>query len=159
MDDIMQGTSLSPPDIRLLRLIQRDWSKSRQTLADAAGMSASTLWRRLTDLQRSGAIRKRVALLDPIIADLPVCVFLSVNLVNYDAATREAFETFVGITPEIMECFSVTGEFDYMLIVRSKSVIAFEQFLMERILGQKSVASASSQISLREHKYSTELPL
>ena len=58
-----------------------------------------------------------------------------------------------------MECFSVTGEFDYMLIVRIKSVIAFEKFLMEHILGQPSVASASSQISLREHKYSTELPL
>ena len=98
-------------------------------------------------------------MLDPEIVGVPVCVFLSVNLVGHEAKIRKSFESFIQSAPEIMECFSVTGGFDYMLIVRTKSVLDFETFLMEQILGHPSVASASSQISLRQHKYSTELPI
>ena len=150
---------LSDSDQRVLKLVQRNWGSSRQDLADAAGMSASTLWRKLTELAQSGAIKKRVALLDPNIIGVPISVFVSVNLVNYDITTRQSFEGFVNITPEIMECFSIAGGFDYMLIVRARSVMAFEQFLMDQILGHASVANASSQISLRQNKYTTELPL
>ena len=150
---------LSESDRRVLNLVQRNWGGSRQDLADAAGMSASTLWRKLSELERSGTIKKRVALLDPIIVGVPISVFVSVNLKNYDIATRKSFEKFVDATPEIMECFSITGGFDYMLIVRAKSVLAFERFLMDQILGHASVANASSQISLRQNKYTTELPL
>jgi len=122
-------------------------------------MSQSTLWRRVNELESAGAIKKRVALLDPDIVGLSVCVFLSINLVNHTAKVRAEFEAFVEQSPQIMECFSVTGGFDYMLIVRARSVLAFEAFLMDEVLGHKSVASASSQIALRQHKYSTELPL
>lgn len=151
--------SLSHADIRVLKLLQRTLDGTKQDIADAAGMSPSTLWRHINELEASGAIRKRVALLDPEIVGVPVCVFLSVNLVGHEAKIRKSFESFIQSAPEIMECFSVTGGFDYMLIVRTKSVLDFETFLMEQILGHPSVASASSQISLRQHKYSTELPI
>lgn len=150
---------LSESNLKVLRLVQKEWGSSRQQLAEAAGMSVSTLWRRLTELEKGGAIRKRVALLDPAVVNVPVCVFISVNLESHDTNTRQKFEDFVSQSSEIMECFSITGAFDYMLIVRSRSVMAFETFLMEDILGHPSVASASSQISLRQHKYSTELPI
>lgn len=155
----MEQALLTSSDHRVLKLVQQDWGRSRQDLAEAAGMSPSTLWRRLTDLENSGAIKKRVALLDPTILGVPICVLISVNLVNYDAPTRQKFETFVQITPEIMECFSMTGGFDYMLIVRATTVMAFENFLMDKILGHSSVATASSQVSLRQHKYTTEIPV
>lgn len=150
---------LSDADIRVLKLLQRDLDAPKQDVADAAGMSPSTLWRRLNDLEAAGAIRKRVALLDPEVVGFPICVFLSVNLTGHDKPIRESFEAFVTNTPEILECFSITGGFDYMLIVRTRSVADFEAFLMDQILGHKSVASATSQISMRQHKYSTELPL
>jgi Lrp/AsnC family transcriptional regulator len=151
--------NLTPADIRVLKLLQKDIGATRQDLAEAAGMSASTLWRRVSELEENGAIRARVALLDHEAVGVPVCAFLSVNLESHDKSTRKSFEALVEATPEIMECFSVTGAFDYMLIVRTKSVSEFEHILMDRILGHKSVASTSSQISLRQHKYSTELPL
>ncbi len=150
---------LTETDIRLLKLVQTNCDLPKQDLADAAGMSSSTLWRRLSELEQTGAIRKRVALLDPQVTGVPISVFLSVNLTNHERPTRQSFETFVQRSPEIMECFSVTGAFDYMLLVRTKSVQDFEQFLMDHILGHKSVSSASSQMSLRQHKYTTELPL
>ena len=150
---------LSVADIRVLKLLQNDIGMSRQELADAAGMSPSTLWRRVTELEATGAIRGRVALLDHEAIGVPVCAFLSVNLVSHETDIRRKFESLIDATPEIMECFSVTGGFDYMLIIRTKSVADFESILMERILGHPSVASTSSQISLRQHKYSTELPI
>ena len=157
--DNMQNKALSAADIRVLKLVQHDIGLSKQDIADAAAMSPATLWRRINDLETEGVIRKRVALLDAEKVGLPVCVFLSVNLKNYEEKLRESFHTFVETTPEIMECFSVTGGFDYMLIVRTKSVAAFEEFLMNKILRHKSIATASSQISLRQQKYTTQLPL
>lgn len=122
-------------------------------------MSPSTLWRRLTDLEASGVINDRVTLLDPAKVGLPVCAILSVNLVGHNSATREQFEEFVKARPEIMECYSVTGEFDYLLVIRSASVQEFELFLMNTILAHESVESTSSQIALSVKKYSTELPI
>lgn len=150
---------LSAADLKVLRLLQEDAGLSRQDLASASAMSSSTLWRRVSDLQASGAIRKRVALLDPEVVGVPVCVFLSVNLVDHDSKTRQRFESFVESAAEIMECYLVTGSYDYVLIVRSKSVKAFETFLMNEVLGHKSVASSSTQMSLRQFKYTTALPL
>jgi Lrp/AsnC family transcriptional regulator len=154
-----QTLNLSSADRKALRLLQAGTKLSKQELAEAVGMSPSTLWRRLADLEASGAIKGRVALLDPAKVGLPVCVILSVNLVDHNFTARERFEEFVTAQPEIMECYSVTGEFDYLLIIRSESVQGFELFLMNKVLAHKEVASTSSQIALSVKKYSTELPI
>jgi len=154
-----QLLKLTSADRKALRLLQAGAKLSKQELAEAVGMSPSTLWRRLTDLEASGAIKGRVTLLDPTEVGLPVCAILSVNLVDHNLASRERFEEFVTAQPEIMECYSVTGEFDYLLVTRSQSVQEFELFLMNRVLAHKAVASTASQIALSVKKYSTELPI
>ena len=155
----MSEIILTETDIKVLKLVQSGDNLSRQDMAEQAGMSASTLWRRISELEQQGVIQRRTALLDPIKVGVPICVLVSVNLTDHEIKTRARFEDFVEITPEIMECFSVTGAFDYVMIVRTQSVSDFEHFLMEKILGNKSVATASSQISLRQLKFSTEIPL
>lgn len=159
MPQTSQSVSLTAADFKLLKLLQSDASATRQELADAAGMSLSTLWRRMSELEEIGAIHKRVVLLDPAGVGLPVCVLVSVNVAAHDRDTRTRFEDFVSDTPDIVESYSVTGTYDYMLIIRARDIAAFEEFLMNRILGHPSVASAYSQIALRQTKYSTELPL
>lgn len=151
--------SLSETDVTILRAIQEDASLTARELAERLGMSPSTLWRRVNELEQVGAIEGRVALLNPDKVGLPVCVFVFINMVNHDKQTLAEFVRFVKGTASIMECFAVTGAHDYTLIVRASSVGAFEQILMEEILPHASVASASSQIALRQHKYSTALPL
>ena len=151
--------SLSPSDITLLKLLQDGEVEARAELAEKAGMSPSTLWRRMNELEAEGLIRKRVTLLDPVKLGLPVCVFVFVNLVDYTPVTRQQFDSFVERTAEIMECYSVTGAHDYTLIVRCQSVSDFERFLIDRILGHSAIKSATSQISLRQQKYTTALPL
>lgn len=154
-----RAITLTAADLKLLKLVQQNSNMNRQELADKAGMSPSTLWRRLSELEATGAIAKRVALLDPEVVGIPVCVFVSVNMAGHDRTTRGAFEQFVTDAPEIAECFSVTGAYDYVLMVRARSIAEFEEFLMHKILGHASVASAYSQIALRQHKYTTELPV
>lgn len=153
------AVSLSETDVAVLRAIQEDASLTARELAEKLGMSTSTLWRRVNELEQVGAIEGRVALLNPDKVGLPVCVFVFINMVNHDKQTLTDFVRFVNDTASIMECFAVTGAHDYTLIIRANSVGAFEQMLMEQILPHASVASASSQIALRQHKYSTALPL
>jgi len=154
-----QELRLTDSDRSVLRAIQSDASKTVRELADELGMSSSTVSRRLSELEQAGAIERRVALLDASRVGFPVCVFVLVNLVDHARATRRQFESLVKSTPEILECFSVTGTHDYTLILRTRSVGEFEHILMERVLAHESVAQASSQIALRQHKYTTALPL
>lgn len=154
-----QALRLSDADRAVLRAIQTDASKTVRELADELGMSSSTVSRRLAELEQAGAIERRVALLCAERVGFPVCVFVLVNLVDHAQDTRRQFESLVKSTPQILECFSVTGTHDYTLILRTHSVGEFEHILMERILAHDSVAQASSQIALRQHKYSTALPL
>ncbi|MEM1104689.1 MAG: Lrp/AsnC family transcriptional regulator [Pseudomonadota bacterium] len=153
------AVNLSEGDVRILRLLQKDAARPRRELAEEAAMSATTLWRRVHDLEASGAIRRRVALLDPDKLGFPVCVLVQIDLANYERPTREAFERFVDAAPQIMQCFAMTGGNDYAMIVRARSVADFERFLTEHILAHPSVATASSQVALRQTKDETALPL
>ncbi len=156
MDDSL---TLSSADLKVLRAIQADATGSAREMAEQLGMSPSTFWRRMNELEQVGAIKGRVAIVDPERVGFPVCVFVFVNLRDYEKTTLGRFERFVNDTPEILECFAVTGTNDYTLITRSRSVGEFERLLMDRILAHESVASATSQFALRQHKYSTALPL
>ncbi len=159
MIQIDQPLRLTDSDRAVLRAVQEDADATVRELAERLGMSPSTVSRRLAELEQVGAIHRRVALLDPDRVGFPVCVFVAVNLVNHSRETRRQFEALVMNTPEVLECFSVTGTHDYTLIIRTHSVGEFEHILMEKILADDSVAQASSQIALRQHKYTTALPL
>lgn len=150
---------LTEVDRAILRAVQEDADVTVRDLATRLGISPSTTSRRIAELEEVGAIRRRVALVDPEKVGFPVCVFVFIDLVNHSQETRRRFEALVAGTPEVLECFSVTGTHDYTLIIRTHSVGEFEHILMERILADDSVAQASSQIALRQHKYSTALPL
>ena len=151
--------ALSDKDVQILRALQNHPDDSRQELADRLGMSVTTLWRRINDLQAEGLIKGTAVLLDPEKTGLPVCVFVFINLKDYSPETRNRFEDFVTSSGQIMECYSVTGAYDYTLLIRSRSVSDFERFLMDEILSHPGVESASSQIALRQNKYNTALPV
>ena len=159
MTQIDHSLRLSDSDRAVLRAIQVDAGATVRELAEQLNMSPSTVSRRLAELEQVGAIQRRVALLDAEKVGFPVCVFVSIDLVDHAPETRRSFEQLVRRTREILECFSVTGTHDYTLIIRTHSVGEFEHILMERLLADDAVAQASSQIALRQHKYSTALPL
>ena len=150
---------LDDAHIELLRLIQNDATLTLEQLAEKTSASHTTLWRRLKSLEAANVIRNRVTILDAEAVGIAVCAFVYVNIVSHDSKHRRAFEKLVESTPEIMQCFSITGPHDYLLNIRVRNIKDYENLLMDKILAHSSVASASSNIALREHKFTTALPL
>ena len=130
-----------------------------EAATDLASMSASSVWRRIQDLESAGVITGRVTLIDPLKAGLRVCVLIQVNIVEHKSDVREAFERFVATSDEVLQCFAITGSHDYALIVRTRTVEDYERFLMNKLLAHPSVASTATQLVLRQHKGSSVLPI
>lgn len=150
---------LEESDRRLLRELQRDASMSLKELAERAAMSQSTVWRRVQELEEAGVITGRVTLLDPEQVGLSVSAMINVNMSDQTREGRRAFEAFAQGHPNVLQCFSVTGAHDYVLIIRTADVKGYETFLMEELLARPGVASTQSQLILRHYKGSTILPV
>ena len=150
---------LSKADKRLLDALQRDASLSQGELAEIAGMSRTSCWRRIREFEASGLIERQVALLNPRLAGMRIQVLLAVAMTEHTDRNRQDFERHVASLPEVTECFSVSGERDYILQVVVTDMEAYNDFLNDRILNHPAVRSASSTFVLRRVKYTTRLPL
>jgi len=144
---------------KILRELQRDSAQSARDLAEKLNLSPSTVWRRMKDMEDAGILTGRVALADPKKLGLDVCLLVNVNITSQTAGSREAFEEFVHTHENVLQCFAVTGGYDYILVVRLASVDAFEDFLMNEVLAHPSVANTRTQLVLQQMKNSTVLPV
>ena len=151
--------NLSRTDRRLLNELQRDATRKQSELADFVGMSRTSCWRRIRDFEEAGLIEGRVALLNPRIAGFNIQVLLLVAMTEHTDENRQAFERHVTLLPEVTECFSVSGDRDYVLHVVVKDMDIYNEFLNSQVLKHSAVRSASSTFVLRRVKYSTVLPL
>ena len=144
---------------KLLQLVQAGGGSSLAELAEKAGMSQSTAWRKIQELEADGVIRKRVALLDPAKLDLKLCIIAHVTLEDHHEEAIEAFANVVRDRPEIMECYALSGTFDYMLKIRASDVEAYEAFMTRHLMRNPHVRNVVSSFVLRELKSTTELPI
>ena len=149
---------ISKSDQKLLKALQEDSALSQIELAERSGLSRTSVWRRVRELEEAGVIENRVALLNPKSLRLSIHVLLSVSMVEHSDKVRESFEAHVEELPEVMECFSVSGERDYVLQIISRDMESYNEFLNTKILHHWSVRSASSSFALRRVKYTTALP-
>jgi DNA-binding Lrp family transcriptional regulator len=155
----MKRVRLDEIDRRILDRLQGDARVSNVELARAVGLSASPCLRRVRELERAGVIRGHVSLLDPAALGLGVSVFIEVRLDRQVEADLEAFEREVLARPEVMECYLMTGDSDYLLRVVVPDVTAFERFLLEHLTRIPGVANLRSSFALKQVKYTTALPL
>jgi Lrp/AsnC family transcriptional regulator len=150
---------LSQSDYWLLRALQEDLSTSQIDLAERSGLSRSSVWRRIRELEEAGVIEGRVALLNSRQLGFQIHVLLSVSMNKHSVRTRQNFEAHVQTLPEVTECFSISGDRDYLLHIVARDMESYNEFLNTRILDHPSVHSASSSFALRRVKYTTALPL
>jgi Lrp/AsnC family transcriptional regulator len=150
---------LSHSDCRLLRALQDDLSISQIDLAERSGLSRSSVWRRIRELEEAGLIERRVALLNSRQLGFQIHVLLSVSMNKHSVRTRQDFEAHIQTLPEVTECFSISGDRDYLLHIVARDMESYNEFLNTRILDHPSVHSASSSFALRRVKYTTALPL
>ena len=146
-------------DRRILTELQADARISNAALAEAVGLSASPCLRRVRALEAAGVIRRYAALLEAAEVGLPISVFVQVTLERQIDRALETFETAIQDRPEVMECYLMTGDADYLLRVVVSDLTAYERFLKEHLTRVSGVASIKSSFALNQVKYSTALPL
>ena len=151
--------NLSTADRRLLDALQIDATRSQVELAEIAGMSRTSCWRRIRDFEKAGLIERQVAIVDPRQVGLQLQVLLSLAMTEHTDENRHDFENHVKTLPEVTECYSVSGERDHVLQVLVKDMDAYNQFLNSQILKHPTVRSASSTFVLRRVKYTTRMPM
>jgi len=151
-------SALEEVDRKLLRLMQRNPERSVTALAENAGMSHTACWRRIKRLESEGIIERRVIVRDPSALGFTVNVMANLRLRQHDEKTLDAFESAVQKHPEIVTCFSMTGDSDYLLRIIAKSIEDYETFLKKTLLHLPGIASVSSHVALKKVKLTTEVP-
>jgi len=146
-------------DLRILEQLQDNARISNVDLARAVNLSPSPCLARVRALEAGGAIGRYVTLLDAKKLGLTVSVLVQVTLEKQIEPALEAFEKAVRERPEVMECYLMTGDADYLLRVLVADVPAFERFILDFLSRVPGVGNIKSSFALKQVKYQTALPL
>ncbi len=155
----MAENSLDAIDRRILQKLQEHARQTNVELAEAVGLSPSACLRRVRDLEDRGVIDGYVALVDPGALGLGVSVMLNVTLERQIERALEEFETRISQWPEVMECYLMTGDADYLIRVVVPDLPAYERFLMDRLTRVPGIASIKSSFALKQIVHRTALPM
>ena len=146
-------------DRRLLAALQVDGTLSAAELAGRLGLSTTTCWRRIQQLEQAGVIRQRVALLDRAQLGLDVLVFVHVRLASQGRDAIEQFDAAIRERPEVLDCYTLTGEWDFFLKVVVHDMKEYESFFLDHLSTIANVQSVNSSIAVTVVKESTALPM
>jgi DNA-binding Lrp family transcriptional regulator len=150
---------LDETDRRIVRALQRDASLSHAALAEQVGASAASVWRRVRALEAAGVLGATVRLANAEKLGRSVNVLCQVRMSRQTMEARSDFESFIQSRAEIVECYAMSGEWDYLLRIAVADVADYDRFVMRGVLAHPSVAHAASNFALRQVKYTTEIPV
>jgi Lrp/AsnC family leucine-responsive transcriptional regulator len=151
--------NLDNTDRLILEALQGDGRLSNVELAARVHLSESACLRRVKALDNSGVIQGYRATVDPASVGLPDNVFVSVGLASQDQSDLDAFEEAVRRVPEVMECYLMTGDFDYLLRVVAAGATDYERIHRQYLTRLPSVARVHSSFALRVVQDSAGLPI
>jgi Lrp/AsnC family transcriptional regulator len=146
-------------DRQIVRIMQEDGGISSAALGERVGASAASCWRRIRNLENDGVLGPVVRLVNRDAVGKGLDVVCQVRIKSHERGAREDFEAWVLVREEIMECLSMSGEWDYQLRVVVADVGAYEAFLMRKLLNHAAVASTASHFALKRIKYTTAVPV
>ena len=155
----MPQHALDAIDRRILAKLLENARIPNVDLATAVGLSPSPCSRRVKALEEAGVIRRYATLIDPAAAGLPVSVFISVTLDRQSETELEVFESRIAGLPEVMECYLMTGDADYLLRVVVPDLETYKRFLMDHLTRIPGVSNIRSSFALKQVQYRTALPL
>ncbi len=145
-------------DKRLLALVQRNAHLTAQELGEELNLSASQAGRRRQRLESEGLITSYAARLDPARLGLAVQAFVQVQMARHGAETSTAFSRLVGLQPEIVSAWTLTGEADYLLRVYCENLAALNRLIHQVLLAHPAVSRVQSQIVMDQFKPDAPLP-
>ena len=151
--------NLDATDLRILDQLQRDASLSNVELARRVHLSPSPCLARVKALQAAGVIRQVVALAHAPTLGLGLSVFISVSLKSQNKAALAEFERRIAEHDEVMECYLMTGDSDYLIRVALPDLAALEKFILEQLTPIPGIEKIRSSFALKQVRYKTALPL
>jgi len=146
-------------DIRILRELQHDSSLSNVELARRVHLSPSPCLTRVKALEAAGVIQRYVALANPKALGLDLNVFINISLKEQSKAALAAFEERIAEHEEVMECYLMTGDSDYLIRVAVADMAALERFILDQLTPMKGIEKIRSSFALKQVRYKTALPL
>ncbi|WP_439572188.1 Lrp/AsnC family transcriptional regulator [Phreatobacter sp.] len=151
--------SLDAIDRRILTALQQDGRMTNQALAERVGLSPSPCLRRVRLLEEAGVVRGYVAVVEQKAVGLPVSIFISIKLERQREEDLDRFQAAVSPWPEVMECYLMTGQRDYLMRVVCADLPAYERFLKEKLTRLDGIASIESSFALAQVKHTNVLPI
>jgi Lrp/AsnC family leucine-responsive transcriptional regulator len=155
----MPNYNLDKTDFDILRLLQGNSRISNAELAEQVNLSPSPCSRRVRRLEQTGAINRYVTLVEPRALGLTISVFVQVSLEKQNRENLSIFEATIDNFPEVMECYLMTGNADYLLRVVLTDLECYESFLRDKLTIIPGVSSIQSSFALKQVRYKTELPI
>lgn len=150
---------LDDSDRRILRAIQARPDITMRELGEVTGLSHSPCWRRLQRLQEEGAVSPRRFVIDPEAVGFEILVLCFVKITHHQRDRLRAFEEAVESVPEILQCHSLSGEYDYVLQVIATSVRHYEAVVKNAIVELPNVQSVNTSFTLKRVKHSLNVPV
>ena len=152
-------THLDEVDVQLLSLLQKDGRITNADLAKTVGLSPPSVLQRVRVLEKSGLIRGYHALLDADRLGLRITALAMISLSLHQEQPIERFRKSVNEIPEVLECYHVSGEFDFLLKIVVRDIRAYEQLIRERLSKIKGIQQIKTSFVLANTKYTTQIPL
>lgn len=146
-------------DNSLLELLQADSKKTTKEYALKLGLSTTAIYERIKRLERVGAIRSYVALVDKAIVDRNFTVFCHIKLVQHVKDNIAQFEAQVLRLQEVVECHHLSGDYDYLLKIHVQDMDAYRNFMVNKLTTMNHIGSTQSSFTIKEVKHSTAIPL
>ena len=144
-------------DRKLLAALQRDNRQSMANLGEAVGLSEPATRRRVTRLRKEAYILADVSLIDP--ARVGITVITAIHFAKESRATYDAFKQEIARTPEITQCYTVTGDEDFILIGHFPDMVSYDDWINMRILTNAAISRSTTHVVYRRVKFETAIPV
>ena len=155
----MQTVSLDQVDRRILDLLQHEPGVNAAAIGERIGLSQSACWRRIQRLREEGVFRDSPVILDREKVGLTTMVFAHVKLTSHGRSNLSAFADAVKAYPEVMDCYVLLGNVDFLLRIVAEDIKAYEQFFFEELSQLPGIQEVTSSIVLSDIKHATALPV
>lgn len=152
-------STLDTTDLEILKLLQKDASLTNKEISFKLRKSVATVHERVRKLKEQGFIKRMVAILDRKKVDKGLIAFSQVLLNDHTASTLQQFEEEVAKFPEVMECFQMTGAFDFILRIATKDMEEYTDFYRNKLTILPNISTVQSFFVLAEIKSDTAYPL
>ena len=146
-------------DVRLLKLVQSNSRRTAQELAEGVGLSPSACLRRLSKLRETGVIEAEIAVVDPAAVGHHLMMVVEVALERERPDIMSDFKKAMRATPEVMQCYYVTGEVDFILIVAVKNMIEYERFTNDFLFNNKNIRRFNTLVVMDRVKVGLAVPI